>query len=68
MPPYAHLTHVTVFFTCRVFVLLLALRPQWCSKEIPDPANSTWAKKYPIVEVRYKALVVSRWGSGDQYI
>ena len=54
MPLCAHLTRCHVVFTCRVFVLLLALRPQWCSKDIPDPANSTWAKKYPIVEVRVK--------------
>jgi hypothetical protein len=48
---------MSLFFICRAFVLLSALRPQWCSREIPDPANSTWAKKYPMVEVRYRASV-----------
>ncbi|XP_075396137.1 interleukin-12 receptor subunit beta-2 isoform X2 [Tenrec ecaudatus] len=34
----------------KVFVLLMTLRQHWNSKGIPDPANSSWAKKYLISE------------------
>ncbi|XP_072505873.1 interleukin-12 receptor subunit beta-2 isoform X2 [Notamacropus eugenii] len=30
--------------------VISALQPQWYNQEIPDPANSIWAKKYPIME------------------
>ncbi|XP_031520846.1 interleukin-12 receptor subunit beta-2 [Papio anubis] len=40
----------THYFQQKLSVFLAALRPQWCSREIPDPANSTCVKKYPIAE------------------
>lgn len=51
---------ITCFLIYRAFAFLSTLRPQWYCRTIPDPANSTWVKKYPIVEVRYKiTLAVS---------
>uniref|UniRef100_A0A8C4XZM9 Interleukin 12 receptor subunit beta 2 n=1 Tax=Gopherus evgoodei TaxID=1825980 RepID=A0A8C4XZM9_9SAUR len=38
-------------FVCRLCSLLSVLVPQWYRKAIPDPANSTWAKKYSSVEL-----------------
>ncbi|XP_021046691.1 interleukin-12 receptor subunit beta-2 isoform X2 [Mus pahari] len=38
------------YFRQKAFTLLSTLKPQWYSRTIPDPANSTWVKKYPIME------------------
>ncbi|XP_049986297.1 interleukin-12 receptor subunit beta-2 isoform X3 [Alexandromys fortis] len=37
-------------FRQKALAFLSTLRPQWYCRTIPDPANSTWVKKYPIVE------------------
>ncbi|CAO2605197.1 Interleukin-12 receptor subunit beta-2 [Lemmus lemmus] len=37
-------------FRQKAFAFLSTLRPQWYCRTIPDPANSTWVKKYPIME------------------
>uniref|UniRef100_A0ABK0LEC0 Interleukin 12 receptor subunit beta 2 n=1 Tax=Rattus norvegicus TaxID=10116 RepID=A0ABK0LEC0_RAT len=38
------------YFRQKAFTLLSTLKPQWYCRTIPDPANSTWVKKYPIME------------------
>uniref|UniRef100_A0A8C4XZU3 Interleukin 12 receptor subunit beta 2 n=1 Tax=Gopherus evgoodei TaxID=1825980 RepID=A0A8C4XZU3_9SAUR len=45
-------------FVCRLCSLLSVLVPQWYRKAIPDPANSTWAKKYSSVEVKPETIEV----------
>ncbi|XP_036036576.1 interleukin-12 receptor subunit beta-2 isoform X3 [Onychomys torridus] len=44
-------------FRQKLFAFLSTLSPQWYSRTIPDPANSTWVKRYPIAEVRYKVTL-----------
>ncbi|KAK7802879.1 hypothetical protein U0070_011053, partial [Myodes glareolus] len=50
VPLDTYLTKYHYFLIYRAFAFLSTLRPQWYCRTIPDPANSTWVKKYPIVE------------------
>lgn len=45
------------YFRQKAFTLLSTLKPQWYCRTIPDPANSTWVKKYPIMEEKIQPPV-----------
>ncbi|XP_021504669.1 interleukin-12 receptor subunit beta-2 isoform X1 [Meriones unguiculatus] len=44
------------YFRQKTFAFLSALRPAWYSRTIPDPANSTWVKKYASVEEKTQPM------------
>ncbi|KAF6344708.1 interleukin 12 receptor subunit beta 2 [Rhinolophus ferrumequinum] len=53
----------------KVFVLLSALRPRWYSRQIPDPANSSWATTYPIMEEKTQLHVdglLTDWPTSEE--
>ncbi|XP_043861116.1 interleukin-12 receptor subunit beta-2 [Dromiciops gliroides] len=53
----------------KVMSIISALQPQWFNEEIPDPANSLWAKKYSIMEdemqLHFDSLS-SKWTSSEE--
>ncbi|XP_074077325.1 interleukin-12 receptor subunit beta-2 [Macrotis lagotis] len=47
---------------------IYALQPQWYHQDIPDPANSIWAKKYAVVEdeMQFHFDIFSNWSSSEE--
>ncbi|XP_068948913.1 interleukin-12 receptor subunit beta-2-like [Petaurus breviceps papuanus] len=53
----------------KMLSVISALQPRWYNQEIPDPANSMWARKYPIMademQLHFESLSNS-WTSSEE--